>query len=101
MYFAFFAFGLEPLGMAGALVVEAISSIGVALPTPGGTGTYHAFTSQALMRLYGVDATVSLSYATVTHAVGFIGVTIIGLYYFLHDHIRVGEAVRNTQQDTN
>ena len=93
MYFAFFAFGIQHLGIAGALVVQAISSIGMALPTPGGTGTYHAFTSQTLTRLYGVDATLSLSYATVTHAVGFIGVTIVGLYYFLHDHIKVGEAV--------
>lgn len=98
MYFAFFAFGLQDLGMAGALVVQAISSIGVALPTPGGTGTYHAFTSQTLVRLYGVDPTVSLSYATVTHAVGFIGVTLVGLYYFLRDHIKVGEAVRGEPQ---
>jgi len=98
MYFAFFAFNLQHLGMAGALVVQAISSIGVALPTPGGTGTYHAFTSQTLVRLYGVDATVALSYATVTHAVGFIGVTIVGLYYFLRDHIKVGEAVRGEPQ---
>ncbi len=98
MYIAFFAFGIQHLGIAGALVVQAISSIGMALPTPGGTGTYHAFTSQALTRLYGVDATLSLSYATVTHAVGFIGVTIVGLYYFLHDHIKVGEAVLDEPQ---
>jgi hypothetical protein len=94
MYMAFFAFNLQDvLGFGGALVVQAISSIGVALPTPGGTGTYHAFTSQTLTRLYNIDATVALSYATITHAVGFVGVTVVGLYYFLHDHIRVGEAV--------
>lgn len=94
MYCAFFAFDMQQLGLGGALVVQAISSIGVALPTPGGTGTYHAFTSQTLMRLYGVDPTLALSYATITHAVGFIGVPLVGMYYFLHDHIRVGEAVR-------
>lgn len=99
MYAAFFAFNLDHLGLAGALVVQAISSIGVALPTPGGTGTYHAFTSQTLSRLYSVDATTALSFATVTHAVGFIGVTLVGLAYFLRDHIRVGEAVRTEGQD--
>ncbi len=93
-YAAFFAFGLQgQVGLSGALVVLAISSIGISLPTPGGTGTYHAFTSQSLTRLFAVDATTALSYATVTHAVGFIGVTLIGLYYFLRDQIRVGEAV--------
>lgn len=93
LYVAFFAFGLQHLGFACALVVEAISSIGVALPAPGGTGTYHAFTAQTLSRLYGIDGTLALSYATITHAVGYVGVTIIGLYYFLHDHIRLGDAV--------
>ena len=93
-YAAFFAFGLEDqVGLSGAMVVLAISSIGVALPTPGGTGSYHAFTSQSLTRLFAVDPTTALSYATVTHAVGFIGVTLIGLYYFLRDQIRVGEVV--------
>jgi glycosyltransferase 2 family protein len=95
MYAAFFAFDLQYLGFRSAIVVLAISSIGVAIPTPGGTGTYHVLTSQTLSRLYAVHATTALSYATVTHAVGFIGVTLIGLYYFLHDHIRVSEAVKN------
>ena len=94
MYLAFFAFDFHgALGLGAALVVQAISSIGVALPTPGGTGTYHAFTSQTLSRLYFVDPTLALSFATITHAVGFVGVTIVGLYYFLRDHIQVGEAV--------
>jgi uncharacterized protein (TIRG00374 family) len=99
MYCAFFAFGLQQFGLGGALVVQAISSIGVALPTPGGTGTYHAFTSQTLARLYGVEPTLALSYATITHAVGFVGVPIIGLYFFLHDNIRVGEAVRGKKDE--
>ena len=99
MYAAFFAFDLQYLGFRSAIVVLAISSIGVAMPTPGGTGTYHVLTSQTLSRLYAVNATTALSYATVTHAVGFIGVTLIGLYYFLHDHIRVSEAVKNGERE--
>jgi glycosyltransferase 2 family protein len=99
MFVALFAFNLQYIGFAGALVVQAISSIGIALPTPGGTGTYHAFTSQTLTRLYGVDGTLALSFATITHAVGYIGVTLWGLYYFLHDHIKVGEAVRGESRE--
>jgi uncharacterized protein (TIRG00374 family) len=81
-YVAFFAFDLGALGMRAAVVVLTISSIGVAIPTPGGTGSYHAFTSQTLIRLFGVDQSRALGYATLTHAVGFIGVTVVGLYYF-------------------
>lgn len=99
MYVAFFAFGRGDLGFRAAVVVQTISSIGVAVPTPGGTGSYHAFTSQALSKLFAVDPSVALSYATLTHAAGYIGVTIVGLYFFLHDHIRAAEAFGRTRED--
>jgi len=98
-YAAFFAYGLQSsLGFDAAIVVLTISSIGIALPTPGGTGTYHAFVSRTLSRLFLVDDTTAISYATVTHALTFIVVTLIGLYYFLHDHLRVSEAVTLPEQ---
>lgn len=92
VYVAFIAYGLQGLGFPAAVVILAISSIGMALPTPGGTGTYHILVSQALSQLFAVDPTVALSAATVTHATGFVGVTIIGLYYFIKDNVRVSEA---------
>jgi glycosyltransferase 2 family protein len=93
-YAAFFAFDLQGiLGFDAAIVVLTISSIGIALPTPGGTGTYHAFVSRTLSQLFLVDATTALSYATVTHAATFLAVTVVGLYYFVHDHLRVSEAI--------
>lgn len=95
MYAAFFGFGLQSqLGLGAGWVTLAISSIGVAIPTPGSTGTYHAFTSQTLTRLFHVDDAVALSYATATHAVNFIGVTVIGLYFFLKDNMSLSEAVK-------
>ena len=93
-YFAFFSFGLQhQLGFGAAIVVLAISSIGIAIPTPGATGGYHWFAAQTLIRLFHVPNEVALSYATATHAVGFIGVTIVGLYFFLHDHITIKDAM--------
>ncbi|MGA9116310.1 MAG: lysylphosphatidylglycerol synthase transmembrane domain-containing protein [Bacteroidota bacterium] len=95
LYIGFRAFGLgERLDGSASLVVLAISSIGVALPTPGGLGTYHLFVSQTLTQLYGVPAPVALSYGTAVHAVGYVGVTLWGLYFFFRDHIRVAEALR-------
>lgn len=92
-YAAFFAFDMGTvLGPGAAVVVLAISSIGVAIPTPGSTGTYHFFASETLTRLFGVAAGPALSYATATHAVGFVGVTLIGLFFFLKDQIRMSDA---------
>lgn len=92
IYVAFFAFDLN-LDFNAAIVVQTISSIGVAIPTPGGTGSYHMFASQSLSKLFGVSDTIALSYATVTHGFGYVGTTIIGAYFFLKDHIKVSEAV--------
>jgi glycosyltransferase 2 family protein len=99
VYCAFFGFGIEhQVGFSGAVVVLALQSIGVAVPTPGSTGSYHAFTSQALIRLFGIAPAVAVSYATVTHAVSFVGYTIIGLYFFLKDNIRMAEVVNKPQE---
>jgi uncharacterized protein (TIRG00374 family) len=101
IYIAFYAFDLEgTLGFRGAVVVLGISSIGVAIPTPGAMGTYHAFASQTLIRLFSVDQAVALSYATVTHAVGLVGATLVGLYFFVRDHLSVSEVMGKTEGES-
>jgi uncharacterized protein (TIRG00374 family) len=97
MYVPFYAFGLNEkysLGMDAALVVQAISSIGILAPTPGGTGPYHYFTIQTLTKLYGVEDELARSYATVTHAIAYVGVILIGLYYFMKDKLHMAEVMK-------
>jgi glycosyltransferase 2 family protein len=94
VYLPFYAFDMTAkygLDMGTALVVQAISNIGFILPTPGGTGSYHYFVIQTLTKLYGVNEEVARSYATLTHAIGFIGTTLVGFYYFFKDKIHLGE----------
>jgi uncharacterized membrane protein YbhN (UPF0104 family) len=97
MYVPFYAFDLPSkysLDMNSALVVQAISSIGIIIPTPGATGPYHYFAVQTLTQLYGIDDELARSYATVTHAVGFIGITIVGVYYFFKDKLHMSEVMK-------
>ena len=97
MYLPFYAFGMTEkysLDFASAIVVQGISSIGTMIPTPGATGPYHYFTIEPLTKLYHVDEEVARSYAAVTHAVGFIGVTLIGLVYFLKDNLRMSDVMK-------
>jgi hypothetical protein len=99
-YVAFLAFDPEiRLGWGAAWILLAISSIGIAIPTPGGTGTYHAFTAQTLTVLFHVEPAVALSYATATHAVNFIGATIVGLAFFLRDHMTFAETMKTGVKD--
>ncbi len=94
MYAAFFAFGLErTLDFGAAMVVLAISSIGTAIPTPGGTGSYHILVSESLTRLFGIEPSLALGYATVTHAVTFVATTLVGAWFLWKDNFTVAETV--------
>jgi uncharacterized protein (TIRG00374 family) len=96
-YIPFFAFGMVrdySLNFGTSIVIMVISAIGFIIPAPGATGTYHWVTKECLVHLFGVNVEVALSYATVTHLVGFVSVTVVGLLYFLRDHLRFSEAIR-------
>jgi uncharacterized membrane protein YbhN (UPF0104 family) len=82
------------LDFGTAIVITVISSIGFIIPVPGATGTYHWVTRECLARLFGVNVEVALSYATVTHILGFVSVTLVGLVCFLRDHLKFSEALR-------
>jgi uncharacterized protein (TIRG00374 family) len=97
MYLPFYAFDLPRLyglDLASAVVLQAISSLGYLMPTPGATGPYHYFTIQTLTKLYGVSDELAASYAALTHAIGYIGVTLIGMYYFFRDRLHMSDVLR-------
>ena len=100
MYLPFYAFdmiGSSTLNFGSAAVLMVVSTVAFAFPTPSGFGTYHSFTSFALTRLYHVDGVTALSYAILTHEIGVFMTTVIGLYFFSKDHIRVTEMVNDAE----
>jgi hypothetical protein len=97
IYLPFEAFGLVSsagLDLRSALVVQAISSIGYMAPTPGATGPYHYFTVQTLTKLYGVGYDAARSYAVVTHALGYLTTSLLGLYFLFRDKLHVAELIK-------
>jgi glycosyltransferase 2 family protein len=69
-----------------AWIVMTISSFGVLIPTPGGTGSYHMLSIFVLTQVYNFDYDCSAAYAILTHFIsyiGFVGST-IGILYFLN-----------------
>ncbi|QXD14956.1 flippase-like domain-containing protein [Rhodocaloribacter litoris] len=70
-YLPFVLFGMNDafgLTLVDAWNVMILGAIGVALPSPGGTGSYHYITIETLVHLYGVARSVAASYAIVAHA---------------------------------
>lgn len=70
------AYGLGPVE---AWAVMAIGGIGMALPAPGGTGSFHYATVQALTLLFGVAVTPAATYAILVHAAGVVFYCVLGV----------------------
>jgi glycosyltransferase 2 family protein len=71
-YVGFYIIGMQPVTFAMAWVLMSVSSIGVIIPTPGGTGSYHTLAKSTLVLLFGFGEEISLAYAFTTHIVSYI-----------------------------
>jgi uncharacterized protein (TIRG00374 family) len=94
LYVPFFAFApMRELGLdfGAAMVMLTFSAVAFVLPAPGAFGTFHSFLSVALVRIYGVDSVTALSYSIVTHETAYVVIMVVGVVYFLKDHIKVSD----------
>lgn len=78
---------LLAIGFKGCILLQALSGVAMLVPTPGGAGSYHAFITEALALVFGVDRTVALSYATLTHAANYIITALIGIGFLLAEGV--------------
>lgn len=94
-YIPFWMFDMHEihnLGLLDALVITVISAIGIAIPSPGGIGTYHYFVKQSLFVLFAVPAVTGLAYATITHAAMILIVSCFTPVFLTVDKLRATKA---------
>jgi len=72
------AFGLD-FPLRAGFVIVAMTVVGLAVPTPGGVGGFHAATKFALMAVFGVEENLSAAVAIAYWAICFVPITLIGL----------------------
>lgn len=78
---AFRAFGIDDVGLTGALFLQSFMSLAVSIPSsPGFFGPFEAAARLGL-GLWGVPVEKAVSFAVGFHIGGFIPVTLWGLYY--------------------
>jgi glycosyltransferase 2 family protein len=85
-YIGFFTIGMEsiqPVDFRMGWVLMSISAVGVVIPTPGGTGSYHLLATNTLVWLFGFNEVLSLSYATLTHGISVILFILAAVISFL------------------
>ena len=84
-YLGFFMLNMQSgnnVTFAMGWILMSISAIGVVIPTPGATGSYHALAISTLVLLFGFGETISAAYAFLTHIISYILFIITALVMF-------------------
>lgn len=90
MYCTMRAFGLD-LPLSAAYVVTTAAVLGLAVPTPGGVGGYHAAVQFALTDVFRVPVATATGVALLSHAVSFVPISLIGFALLATSPLRKGE----------
>jgi uncharacterized protein (TIRG00374 family) len=73
------------LPFAGSFLIIALLVVGVSVPTPGGVGGFHEAYRVGATAFYGVPNDRAVGAAIVLHAISFVPITIVGLFYFVRE----------------
>lgn len=93
-WFAFKAFGIE-VPFAGALIVQGMLVIGIALPSsPGYVGVFEAGIWFPLESFFGIPKEVGFACALTFHVLSFIPITLLGAWSL----VRTGLSVRSARE---
>lgn len=75
--------GPYDLSLLDAVSIMFFGAIGVAIPTPGGVGSFHYITRQTLVLLFGVNESVAVTYAFFVHGGQLVFFVIVGFLCLL------------------
>ena len=72
-------------GYIGSFLVMTLLVVGVAMPTPGAIGGFHAMYQICVTTFFGVPTDRAVGAAIVLHAVSFVPVTLLGLAFMARE----------------
>jgi uncharacterized protein (TIRG00374 family) len=77
-------------GYLGSFLVMTLLVVGVAVPTPGQVGGFHAAYKIAVMTFFRTPETTAVGAAIVLHAISFVPVTLLGLVFMAREGLTLG-----------
>jgi uncharacterized protein (TIRG00374 family) len=83
------AFGIL-MPFTGTFLLQAMLVIGVAVPTPGGVGSFHEAYRLGVTTFFGASKDQAVAAAIVTHAVSFIPPVLGGILFMAQDGLSLG-----------
>jgi uncharacterized protein (TIRG00374 family) len=72
-------------GYLGSFLVMTLLVVGVAVPTPGQVGGFHAMYKVGVVSFYAVPEPTAVAAAIVLHAISFVPVTLLGLVFMTRE----------------
>ncbi|HKQ61543.1 MAG TPA: lysylphosphatidylglycerol synthase transmembrane domain-containing protein [Candidatus Polarisedimenticolaceae bacterium] len=87
-----------PISFGAMLVILPALALGVALPTPGGAGGFHAAMTFGLHALFGVDRATAVGTGLLVHASVVIPVIALGAAILAAEHIPLRHLVEAARQ---
>jgi glycosyltransferase 2 family protein len=76
----------------GSFLVTTILVVGVAMPTPGAVGGFHAAYQISVETFFGAANDTAIGAAIVLHAISFVPVTLLGLVFMAREGLTLGGA---------
>ncbi len=77
-------------GYLGSFLVMTLLVVGVAMPTPGQIGGFHAMYKIAVVTFFGAPEATAVGAAIVLHAISFVPVTLLGLFFMAREGLSLG-----------
>lgn len=84
----------RPLPYDASFFVTGVTTVGLAIPTPGGIGGFHKACQLVLTRFYKFDVDSSVAVAVLFHLIGTLPVLIGGLVLFAREGLRWKDVTR-------
>ena len=75
----------HPLPFDSSFFVTGVTTVGLAIPTPGGIGGFHKACQLVLTRFYGFSVDSSVAVAVLFHVIGTLPVLVTGLILFARE----------------
>lgn len=77
--------------------VTGVTTVGLAIPTPGGIGGFHKACQLVLTRFYGFTVDASVAVAVLFHVIGTLPVLVTGLILFAREGLRWKDVTRGEE----
>ena len=82
-----------------SLFMNAATTVGIAIPTPGGIGGFHKVCQYVLTTFYGFDIDTSVAVAVLFHIVGTLPVVLVGLILLLREGLNWRQLKQETRAE--